>query len=210
MYVVHKGKIPVKINRRSFLKVFGGLAAVATLPSNNTPASLPVIPVQATTAPTVAVQELAQQIDEIIKPVSAVVQTVESALPYTGFPELGHHGVSVRWTDPVVYINGKQLPAHRMTCRLEHHIHSRWMEYDPKCELTIDGQVYGDAAKEQILDYPLETPIDVSVQLSNGMVYKGQGDIAEFYEEHSSYEYTYHIVIPMWDVVTLEDRWVVN
>ncbi len=200
----------MKINRRSFLKAVGGLAAVATLP--NTPAALPVIPVRTTTIPTVTVQETAKQIGEIIDPVSTVIQTAEAIwdAPITSLPELKHcRGTSTRWLNPVVYINGKQLLAHRMTCRLESYCPTMSpivSIYNPSFELTIDSQVYGDAAKEQILGYPLETPVDVRIQLRNGMVCKGQGVIAEFYEEHSLYDRTYFMVIPMWDMITTVDE----
>ena len=158
----------MKITRRSFLKVFGGLAAVVTLP--NILAALPVIPVQATTT-------LTAQVSKIIKP-----------------------RISIMF-GPTVFINSKRLPAHRMACRLDYR-HSKWVEYNPDCELTIDAEVYGDAAKKSLFDESWKTPVDVKICLSDGLVCSGQGAIVESYDTCSSYGRTYLMVIAMWDVVS--------
>ena len=166
----------MKITRRSFLKAVGGLAAVATLPSN-TPADLPVIPVQTATASTVATQKIVTQVSKVVKP-----------------------RISLMF-NPTVFINDKRLPAHGIACRLDYR-HSKWIEYNPDCELTINAEVYGDAAKTPVFDDSWRTPIHVKICLSD-VTYEGKGAVVEYSEIRNSFERTFYMIIPMWDVFAI-------
>ncbi len=102
---------------------------------------------------------------------------------------------------PTVFINSKRLPAHRMACRLDYR-HSKWIEYNPDCELTIDAEVYGDAAKTPVFDDSWRTPIHVKICLSD-MTYEGNGAVVEYSETLNSFERTFYMIIPMWDMFAI-------
>ena len=137
------------VNRRSFLKGLGGMAAMVILPTT--------------------------------KKVSLAKEQV--GLFY-----------------PLVFIEGKRLPANRMSCKIMYFEQdSKGTSSNPVAEFTIVGTLYGGSSWRP--DQPLQVPVSVRV-IMDGVTYVGTGAITRYSSEFTPSAYVYHLSIIMWDLCT--------
>ena len=105
----------------------------------------------------------------------------------------------VEWLYQVVFINGKRLPAHQMTCRLVYYTPEAGKQISdrPVAEFIIDGLLHDGTGQKP--DCPVGTPVDVRVvAIGEGLTtYTGRGTITQYHKEYTSPILVYHMTIAM-------------
>ncbi len=98
---------------------------------------------------------------------------------------------------PLVFIDGKRLPANRMKVELI----LPTSDSKQRTSDTIVAEFLVDASTLGVRpDYSLQTPVSVMVRMSDDLVYTGNGAVTQYSDGYAAPWYTYHMTIAMWSL----------
>ncbi len=99
---------------------------------------------------------------------------------------------------PLVFINGKRLPANRMNIKLTLPTGDSKQRISDTivAEFLVDAANFSGAKP----DYSLGIPVNVVVQMSDELTYIGRGVVTQYTDEYAAPWYTYHMTIAMWSL----------